>query len=123
MFCKKCGNFNPPEAVFCTECGARIEENTQQGPEYNGYVKPVKSKVVAGLLALFLGGLGIHKFYLGYTQTGVIILVASIVGGLLTAGIANVIIGIVTLVEAIIYFTRSDYEFYQNYVVNKKEWF
>ena len=123
MICKKCGKQNPPGAVFCTECGNKLEMYAQQGPEYNGYVKPAKSKVVAGLLALFFGGLGIHKFYLGYTQAGVIILVASIVGGLLTSGVANVLIGIVTLVEAIIYFTRSDYEFYQNYVVNKKEWF
>ena len=33
-----------------------------------------KSKIVAGLLAIFLGGLGIHKFYLGYTKTGIIFL-------------------------------------------------
>ena len=49
-----------------------------------GYVEP-KSKIAAGLLGIFLGGLGIHRFYLGYTTIGVIQLVLSIV----TFGLAS----------------------------------
>lgn len=44
-----------------------------------------KSKLAAGLLGIFLGGLGVHRFYLGYTKIGVIQLVVS----LLTCGMAS----------------------------------
>ncbi len=42
---------------------------------------PPKSKVVAGLLGIFLGGLGIHRFYLGYTTIGILQIVANIACG------------------------------------------
>jgi TM2 domain-containing membrane protein YozV len=72
-------------------------------------------KVVAGILGILLGGLGVHKFYLGYTTPGVIQLVL----GIITCGAA----GIVGLIEGIIYLTKSDEDFYQTYQVGKKEWF
>ena len=72
-------------------------------------------KVVAGILGIVLGGLGIHKFYLGYTTPGIIQLVL----GIVTCGAA----GIVGLIEGIIYLTKSDEDFYQTYQVGKKEWF
>jgi TM2 domain-containing membrane protein YozV len=74
-----------------------------------------EKKIPAGILAILLGGLGIHKFYLGYTTAGIIQLVL----GLCTFGIASVI----GLVEGIIYLTKSDEEFAATYVYNKKEWF
>lgn len=40
-----------------------------------------KSKVVAGLLGIFLGGFGIHRFYLGYTTIGILQIVASVFFG------------------------------------------
>ncbi len=81
-----------------------------------------KSKVVAGLLAIFLGGLGIHKFYLGYTGAGIIMLLCSLFGAILLF-IPTFVIGIVALVEGIIYLTKSDQEFYETYEVGKKAWF
>ena len=77
--------------------------------------KPENKKVVAGILGILLGGLGIHKFYLGYTTPGIIQLVL----GIVACGAA----GIVGLVEGIIYLTKSDEDFYQTYQVGKKEWF
>lgn len=47
-----------------------------------------KNKVVAGVLAILLGWLGIHKFYLGYNKEGLIMLAVSVVLGVLTAGLA-----------------------------------
>jgi len=80
------------------------------------YTKEQKDKkLIAGLLGIFLGGLGIHKFYLGYTKEGVIQLVVTIV----TCGIAS----LVGLIEGIIYLTKSDDEFVATYVVGRKGWF
>lgn len=82
-----------------------------------------KSKVTAGILAILLGHLGIHKFYLGYTSAGLIMLGISLVSIFLTGGIGNAVIAIIALVEGILYLTKSDEEFQQTYVLNKKEWF
>lgn len=81
--------------------------------------EPTRDKLVAGLLGIFLGSLGIHKFYLGYTKSGVIMLLVS----LLTLGIGAFVMEIIGLIEGILYLTKSDAEFYQTYVQNKKEWF
>ncbi|AIL46761.1 TM2 domain-containing protein [Elizabethkingia anophelis] len=91
-----------------------MEETTQQN--YNQQV-PYKSekKLVAGILGILIGYLGIHKFYLGYTKAGIIQLIASVV----TCGVA----GIISFVEGIIYLTKSDEEFDRTYVQGKKEWF
>jgi TM2 domain-containing membrane protein YozV len=72
-------------------------------------------KTTAGILAILLGGLGVHKFYLGYTTPGIIQLVL----GIVTCGAA----GIVGFVEGIIYLTKSDEDFIATYQVGKKEWF
>ncbi len=72
-------------------------------------------KMIAGILGILLGGLGVHKFYLGYTQTGIIQLII----GVLTCGIG----GIIGLIEGIIYLTKSDEEFEETYVRNQKQWF
>ena len=86
-----------------------------------------KSKIAAALFAFFLGLFGAHKFYLGYTAPGVILLVATIAGIALVfvfVGLAVIFsIGVVTLIEAILYIAKSDEEFHETYVVNKREWF
>lgn len=74
-----------------------------------------EKKLVAGLLGILLGGLGIHKFYLGYTKEGIIQIVVTIV----TCGFGSII----GLIEGILYLTKSDQEFVNTYVVNKKGWF
>ncbi len=74
-----------------------------------------EKKVVAGILGILLGGLGIHKFYLGYTTEGIIQLVI----GVVTCYIG----GIIGLIEGIIYLTKSDEEFVATYVTNKRGWF
>lgn len=72
-------------------------------------------KLVAGILAILLGSLGIHKFILGYQKEGIIQLIASFV----TCGVACII----PFIEGIIYLTKSDEEFYNTYQVGKKGWF
>ena len=80
---------------------------------------PIILGAVAGILAILLGSLGIHKFYLGYTSTGIIMLLVT----LLTFGLGAVVMAVISLVEGIIYLTKSDYEFYQTYELGQKRWF
>lgn len=77
--------------------------------------------MVAGLLAIFLGGFGIHKFYLGHTKAGVIMLCVSVFGSIVVVG--PLAMGVVGLIEGITYLTRSDEEFNRIYVQGGKEWF
>ena len=63
------------------------------------YDPQAKSKIVAGLLGIFLGGFGVHRFYLGYTKIGVIQIIVTIV----TCGIGSLwgfVEGILYLVGA-----------------------
>ncbi len=85
----------------------------------NGNVIPKRAeeskRVLAGVLAILLGGLAIHKFILGYTKTGIIQIILTFA----TCGI----VGIISFIEGIIYLTKSDEEFIYTYQTNKKEWF
>lgn len=76
-------------------------------------------KVPAGVCGILLGSLGVHKFVLGYTKEGLIMLLTT----LFTCGIAGIVWGIIGLVEGIIYLTKTDEDFYRTYVVGKKGWF
>ena len=78
-----------------------------------------EKKVVAGILGILLGGLGIHKFYLGYTTAGLIMILVTV----LTCGFGGTIMAIIGLIEGIIYLTKTDAEFVAIYVTGKKEWF
>ena len=62
---------------------------------------PIKSKVAAGILAILVGGLGIHKFYLGKVGKGILYLLFC----------WTAIPGIIGLVEGIIYLTSDDHNF------------
>ena len=78
-----------------------------------------EKKVVAGILGILLGSLGIHKFYLGYTTPGLIMLLLT----LLTCGVVGSVMWVIGLIEGIIYLTKTDEEFVATYVNGKKEWF
>lgn len=83
----------------------------------NKTVTPEENKrVLAGILAIVLGAFGVHKFVLGYTQEGIIMLIITV----LTCGTVSSIIG---LIEGIIYLTKTDEEFIEMYQRNKKAWF
>lgn len=66
----------------------------------------LKSRVVAGILGILLGSLGIHKFYLGKVGMGILYLIFSWTG----------IPGIIGLIEGILYLVKSDEEFQAKYV-------
>ena len=64
-----------------------------------------KSKIVAGLLGLFLGTLGVHNFYLGYTGKAVAQLLLTLIGWIILIG--PIISGIWALIEAVLILCSS----------------
>ena len=81
----------------------------------NGKPAGADKKVVAGICGILIGSLGVHKFILGYTKEGIIQIIITVC----TCGMG----GIIGLIEGIIYLTKSDEEFVNTYITNKKGWF
>lgn len=130
-FCAGCGSATTPGQVVCTSCGRALGAvvGVAGAPPYGA-----KNKVAAGLLGIFLGWAGAHKFYLGRTNPALIMLLGSlggwIIGGILLfvfVGIflflVPVAMSVIGLVEGIIYLTKTDQQFYEEYVVVGKDWF
>lgn len=124
--CKNCGAI-VGSGKFCSECGAPNDtvgndtKNTHytgntngeytanpNEPRYdrprNSYPYKPKSRLVAGLLAIFVGCFGIHNFYLGNNNIGLIQVLVSTIGGVFTCGIATIAMEIWALVEGIFIF-------------------
>lgn len=80
-------------------------------------------KLAAGLTGIFLGAFGVHKFILGYTKPAIIMLVVSLAGGFVTCGIASFVMGVIGLIEGIIYLTKTNEEFEAMYLDAEKPWF
>lgn len=112
-YCHACGKDTLPGAVICTGCGVSLAMPAV------GPVPGADKKLTAGLCAILIGSLGIHKFILGYTVPGVIMLVVT-VG---TCGWGGIVMGIIGIIEGIIYLTRSDEEFVRTYVQSQRQWF
>ena len=87
------------------------------------------NKIPAGICGILLGGLGVHKFILGYSGAGGIMLgvtVGCFVLCFVTCGLTALGISamhVIGIVEGIIYLTKSDEEFVRVYVDGRKEWF
>ena len=106
MFCKNCGNSMDPNAAICVKCGCAKGTGASYCPNCGQPTLPnaavctscgvsltatvgginQKSKLVAGLLGIFLGYFGGHNFYLGYTKKAVWQLVLCLVGSCLVVG-------------------------------------
>jgi TM2 domain-containing membrane protein YozV len=110
-FCQNCAAPTQPNQSVCTKCGVALAVKTAGGDS--------KQKLVAGLLGILLGAIGIHKFYLGYSKEGVIMVLVSV----LTCGLAAGIMSVIGIIEGIMYLTKSDEEFEQIYVRGRKGWF
>lgn len=94
-YCQNCGTEIPQGVAFCVNCGAPVAAQGTVIP--NGYEQ--KSKMVAGLLGIFIGSLGVHNFYLGFTSKAVLQIVVSFV----TCGVG----GIWGFIEGILILTGS----------------
>lgn len=101
-YCADCGQLINAKAEICPKCGVR-----QMGMAQNlARTSPNgRSRLAAGLFALFLGGLGIHKFYLGQVGWGIIYLLF----------FWTFIPAIIGFIEGIIYLTMSEQDFDRRY--------
>lgn len=81
-----------------------------------------KNRIVAALLALVLGGIGIHKFYLGKTTAGVLMLLGGTIGWI-TFGFVPALVYLIAFIEFIIYLLKTDGDFHRDYVAGNKSWF
>ncbi|WP_082333697.1 TM2 domain-containing protein [Mangrovimonas sp. TPBH4] len=109
------------------EFGKEAEEATREFRESakEAFEKTTgtNKKVLAGVTAILLGGFGIHKFVLGYNKEGLILLIATIVLSVLSFGFLGFLVWVFTVIEGIIYLTKTDGEFYKTYQLGKKPWF
>ncbi len=119
--CPQCGAPLDPGATECKFCGEKIvaqqtAQQMQQPQAQNVYIQtapqptyvtgispawPIKSKTTAGILAILLGGLGVHKFYLGNVGMGIVYLLFC----------WTTIPAIIAFIEGIVYLTSSDENF------------
>ena len=80
-----------------------------------------KSRAAAGLLAIFCGILGFHKFYLGYISAGIIMFLLTFF--LWWTIVVPLAMFLVSIIEGVMYLTKSDEEFQRIYVQSQKDWF
>lgn len=126
MYCRECGEkYLADKAIICVKCGVGKDNGNKYCPECGSSIanpnsevclscgsslrkKQIvqattqpKQKIIAALFAFFLGGLGIHRFYLGYTTVGIVFIVLFVLG-FITVGITWVITGIWAFIEFIL---------------------
>lgn len=121
--CPQCGAPIDPGASECKFCGEKIVQQAQaqqsvqaSAPQPQVIIQqqaqpvyvtginpswPVKSKVAAGLLAILLGGIGVHKFYMGKIGMGILYICFCWTG----------IPAVIGLIEGIMYLCSNDENF------------
>lgn len=116
-YCRNCGEIIDDEAEICPKCGVRVKEqsgnnvninmenNQVQGNGSSGPIVSNKSKMLAGILGILLGGLGLHKFYLGQAGRGLLFLIFFWTG----------IPAIVGLIQGLSYLFMSEQRFAQKF--------
>ena len=103
-FCQNCGFELPENAAFCQNCGVDVRsEKEKKAAEVNANPN-AKSKLVVGLLGIFLGSLGVHNFYLGFTKRAVAQLLITV----LSCGALSTVSAIWGLIEGIFYLTGNE---------------
>jgi TM2 domain-containing membrane protein YozV len=95
-YCRDCGSVIHARAEICPKCGVRQKMTPVAGG---------RNRTSAAIFALFLGGLGVHKFYLGQPGLGIVYLLF----------FWTFVPAIVGLIEAIVYLSMSDAAFSAKY--------
>lgn len=116
-FCHACAASIDARAEVCPKCGVR---QPGMGPSSDPEIREASgNKIAAGLCGILLGAFGVHKFILGLTTPGLIMVLVTF----LTCGLGGIVMHAIGIIEGIIYLTKSDEDFYETYIVGKKGWF
>ena len=114
----------PPSQDFRTN---NSRTNNTPAPIYVQRVPGADKKIAAGICAILLGALGIHKFVLGYNNEGIIMLVITMFGFIASCLVLPILgpfaMEVIGIAEGIIYLTKSDEEFVATYVNGQGPWF
>ena len=104
-YCAECGSIISIRAEICPKCGVRQLASPGASAGGLGVTASGRSKIAAGLFALLLGGIGIHKFYLGRIGWGIVYILFC----------WTFIPTLIAFVEGIVYLTMSDEAFARKY--------
>lgn len=104
VYCSKCGRKVPENIMYCPDCGAPISSAT-------GYQFKKNDKTLTGILAIVLGGLGIHYFYLGKNTAGILTIIITFF---------CFIWWIVMIIQGIMMLTMSEEDFRAKYIDTDK---
>lgn len=129
--CPECGKqYSTQEKVNrvkCPYCGAETNvsysEQQSQWQQFSGQAASTidsvfnngpsgKSRGIAGLLAILMGWCGLHYFYIGKTNAGILFLLIAI----LSCGILATITTIVSIIQGVLFFTSTQQEFEDKWV-------
>ena len=90
----------------------------------NAEIDELKSRRTSiGILAIIFGFLGVHKFMLGYKREGFILLAVSVIGGIITCGIAIIVTDIIGIIEGVMILNKTPMQFKKTYIDRKTFWF
>lgn len=116
--CNVCGRYVSQNSRFCPNCGTKIRTSDDVNENYYGDINlddinqygqiyKRKSRLIAGLLAVLVGVFGIHNFYIGRNGKAIAQILISVIGGILSCGIATFCVYFWALIEGILIFTGS----------------
>lgn len=103
-FCSECGSVIKAKAELCPKCGCR-QTLHYSSVNISASASNGKSRITAAVLAFFLGGIGVHKFYLGQIGLGFVYLIF----------FWTFVPAIIAFIEFILYLTMTDEVFNQKY--------
>ena len=122
--CPYCGLEQPSTYVVCSNPECQRDKPSRPlvpSPSNPVATRPIgaEKRIAAGVCGILLGGIGVHKFILGYTKEGIIMLAVSLV----SCGYLAIVPIIIGIIEGIVYLTKSENEFVRTYIEKKKGWF
>ena len=120
-FCHECGAVIRAKAEICPKCGVRQPSSPNKSGNYEAseIQKAGRLRISAAVTAFLLAPFGVHKFVLGRIVSGIFMFLVSF----LTCGYGVLPMWIIGIIEGIIYLTKSDEAFHQQYVVERRSWF